>query len=65
MKNLSQISIACLASVFLITTTSGCFLFHELQPHRLWRWNRQPPPSIDRNFSVSDPIPELDQNINH
>lgn len=30
---------------------SGCSLLHELQPHRLRRWNRVPPPHQDPEFT--------------
>ncbi len=40
-------------------TSSGCAMMHELQPHRMWRWNRGPAPSSNPFFSVSDPIPQL------
>ena len=36
---------------------TGCALMHEVQPHRLWRYNRGPAPSSNPYFSVSDPIP--------
>ncbi len=49
-----------LASLLLLG--SGCSLLpHNLQPHRLWRFNRMPPPSYDANFSVSDPLPNVDR----
>ena len=38
----------------MATVISGCALTHELQPHRLWRWNRGPGASSDPFFSVSD-----------
>lgn len=44
---------------FVLLCSSGCAMMHELQPHRLWRWNRNPAPSSDPYFSVSDPIPQL------
>ena len=25
-------------------------LAHELKPHRMWRWNRQPDSNADRNY---------------
>jgi hypothetical protein len=43
----------------VLLSSSGCAMMHELQPHRLWRWNRNPAPSSDPYFSVSDPIPQL------
>lgn len=42
-------------------TSSGCSLMHNIQPHRMWRWNRGPAPSTNPFFSVSDPIPQLGQ----
>ena len=38
----------------MATVASGCALTHDLQPHRLWRWNRGPGASSDPFFSVSD-----------
>ena len=46
-------------AVGLWLTSSGCSMMHELQPHRMWRWNRGPAPSTNPFFSVSDPIPQL------
>ncbi len=42
----------------MMASSSGCALMHEMQPHRLWRWNRGPSHSSDPYFSVSDPIPD-------
>ena len=37
-------------------TSAGCSLFHELQPHRLHRWNRSAPVHDDfYNSSIPDP----------
>jgi hypothetical protein len=33
---------------------SGCALLHELQPHRLRRLNRVPPPHLDPEFTKTD-----------
>ena len=42
----------------LLGTTAGCSMFHELQPHRLWRWNRYSPPTPGHaHFSLSDSVP--------
>lgn len=49
----------CVVAGGLWLTSSGCALMHDLQPHRLWRWNRGPAPSTNPFFSVSDPIPQL------
>lgn len=51
----------CVLASALWLASSGCALMHEMQPHRLWRWNRGPAPSTNPFFSVSDPIPELGQ----
>ena len=51
----------CVLAGGLCLTSSGCSLMHDLQPHRMWRWNRGPAPSTNPFFSVSDPIPELGQ----
>lgn len=42
---------------FVAASQVGCALMHDMQPHRLWRWNRGPAPSSDPYFSVSDPVP--------
>lgn len=34
----------------LLAQLAGCTLLHDLQPHRLRRLNRVPPPSIDPEF---------------
>lgn len=34
----------------LLAPLAGCTLLHDLQPHRLRRLNRVPPPSIDPEF---------------
>ncbi|MFM9963407.1 MAG: hypothetical protein ACKV2Q_19540 [Planctomycetaceae bacterium] len=49
----------CVVVGGLWLTSSGCALMHDMQPHRLWRWNRGPAPSTNPFFSVSDPIPQL------
>ena len=49
----------CVLATGFWLTTSGCTLLHDLQPHRMWRWNRGPAPSANPFFSVSDPIPRL------
>src|SRR5262245_1001676 len=41
-----------------VVSLAGCTFMHDLQPHRLWRFNRGPAPSSDPYFSVSDPIPQ-------
>jgi len=44
---------------FLLLPLIGCSaLTHELQPHRLWRWNYQEAPSRtdDALFSIDDPL---------
>ena len=46
-----------LAVGWIAVTFTGCALMHEVQPHRLWRYNRGPAPSSNPYFSVSDPIP--------
>ena len=48
---------------FLLLPLAGCSsLSHELQAHRLWRWNYQEAPnrSDDALFSIDDPrIPAM------
>ncbi len=36
-------------------------IWHNLQPHRLQRLNQGPGMSSDAYFSVSDPIPEIEE----
>jgi hypothetical protein len=46
---------AILLLMLTFVSTSGCALLHELQPHRMWRWNRGPNYyGDDALFSVSD-----------
>lgn len=45
----------------LMMMISGCSsISHELQPHRLWRWNYYEPPgrTDDALFSIDDPLPQ-------
>lgn len=51
----------CVLASAMCVVFSGCAMFHDLQQHRLWRFNRGPAPSTNPFFSVSDPIPELGQ----
>lgn len=40
------------------TLTDGVSrIAYELQPHRLWRLNRQPPPSRDAYFCIPETVP--------
>ena len=52
-----------IAPVLLFVSATGCSsLTHELQPHRLWRWNYQEAPSRtdDALFFIDDPkIPAM------
>ena len=52
-----------IAPILLFVSATGCSsLTHELQPHRLWRWNYQEAPSRtdDALFSIDDPrIPAM------
>ena len=52
-----------LAPVLLFVSATGCSsITHELQPHRLWRWNYQEAPNRtdDALFSIDDPrIPAM------
>ena len=46
-------------SVWMMAS-SGCALWHELQPHRLRRLNRVPPPHLDPEFTKADaPSPTI------
>lgn len=54
----------CVLAWVMCVVFSGCAMFHDLQQHRLWRFNRGPAPSTNPFFSVSDPIPELGQAAN-
>lgn len=55
-----------IALVLLFVPAAGCSsITHELQPHRLWRWNYQEAPSRtdDALFSIDDPkIPSMPNN---
>lgn len=47
-----------IAPILLFVSATGCSsITHELQPHRLWRWNYQEAPSRtdDALFSIDDP----------
>jgi hypothetical protein len=47
-----------IAPVLLFLSATGCSsITHELQPHRLWRWNYQEAPNrtSDALFSIDDP----------
>ena len=52
-----------IAPVVFLVSAAGCSsITHELQPHRLWRWNYQEAPSRtdDALFSIDDPrIPAM------
>lgn len=41
---------------FFAMNATGC-LFHDLKPHRLWRWNRTDAMMRDPTFSI--PTPEI------
>lgn len=46
-----------IAWICLLTTgLSGCALWHEIQPHRMRRLNRVPPPHLDPEFTHLDPV---------
>lgn len=56
---MKRIAVICLA----MSTLTGCqSLLHELQPHRLWRWNYQDAPGRTEGayFSISDPLDSMD-----
>ena len=44
--------IPLLLFILLVSQLAGCALLHELQPHRLHRWNRGPAPSLDPEFTT-------------
>ncbi len=51
---MKRLAVICLA----MSTLTGCqSLLHELQPHRLWRWNYQDAPGRTDGayFPISDP----------
>jgi ABC-type uncharacterized transport system auxiliary subunit len=58
MTSVRVLILACCAACL-----SGCNFLHELQPHRLWRLNRHPAPSSASYYSVSDPVPDLDEHV--
>lgn len=47
----------CLLAMIVITSSlMGCAsLLHDLQPHRMHRWNRHPAPSMDPEFTSTSP----------
>ncbi len=48
-----------LSLCLLLTCTTGCeALRHELQPHRMWRWNYHEPPGRTDGvyFSIEDSL---------
>ena len=48
-------------AAFVLLSSTGCSLWHNLKPHRMWRLNRVPEGMHkDAYFSVSDPIPDRD-----
>lgn len=50
-------------SLALLFMLSGCSsIMHELQPHRLWRWNYHEPPgrTDDALFSIDDKLIQTD-----
>ncbi len=51
-----------LSGLTLLFMMSGCSsITHELQPHRLWRWNYYEPPGRTDGalFSIDDPMTHL------
>jgi len=58
-QNEGESTMKNLARLFLLLPLTGCSsVTHELQPHRLWRWNYQEAPSRtdDALFSIDDPL---------
>lgn len=54
MRSLHTFTGAISVLMFCLLST-GCTFFHDLQPHRLWRMNRQPATSANTAFySVPD-----------
>lgn len=39
-----------LALLLPLVSVLGCSVLHELQPHRMWQWNRFDAPSLDPEF---------------
>ena len=53
-------------SLALLFILSGCSsIMHELQPHRLWRWNYHEPPgrTDDALFSIDDKLIQVDDMV--
>ena len=46
------------ALIFVLPLAGCSTIAHELQPHRLWRWNYQEAPgrTDDALFSIDDPL---------
>jgi len=51
MNRRKDVVVAVLAAV-LAAGTSGCQLMHELQPHRLWKWNHGSPGMPPEDYGV-------------
>lgn len=50
----SRTALSCLL-VGMVLSGSGCAtMWHEMQPHRLMKWNNGPAPSLDPEFSLND-----------
>lgn len=55
MKRMMRLSVP----MVLVLCSSGCSsIMHELQPHRMWRWNYQEPSGRTDGvyFSIDDPL---------
>jgi hypothetical protein len=53
-----------LLSILLVSQLAGCTLLHELQGHRLRRWNRGPAPSLDPEFTTMKSAPTPASGLN-
>lgn len=62
MKSARRLVIGSLLAVACCWTTGCRFLPHNLQPHRLYRWNRHTDTNSDPYFSIPSQIPEGMQN---
>lgn len=51
----SRAALSCLLVGFYLSTTLGCStIWHEIQPHRMMKWNNGPAPSLDPEFSFNE-----------
>ena len=63
---MTRLTLLSLVGLILFTLPGCGAMLHEMQPHRLWRWNYQPQGvnsdgSYGSYFSVDDPLNKSQQ----